>query len=46
MIKWSWKREARTFENRRIFNPKLLDLEMAKQILAEIFHARPSDVER
>jgi hypothetical protein len=26
-------------------NPKLMELQTAKQILEEIFHARPSDVE-
>ena len=26
-------------------NPRLLELQMAKQILEEIFHARPSDVD-
>ena len=26
-------------------NPKLLELQTAKQVLEEIFHARPSDVE-
>jgi len=26
-------------------NPRLLELQTAKQILQEIFHARPSDVE-
>ena len=45
MIKWSWKREARTFEPRRIINPRLMELETAKEILTEIFHARPSDVD-
>jgi hypothetical protein len=38
---WSWKRD----EPRWMINPKLLELETAKQILAEIFHARTSDVE-
>ena len=40
MIKWSWKQEAR-----RTINPRLMELETAKQILEEIFHARPSDVD-
>ena len=26
-------------------NPRILELETAKQIIEEIFHARPSDVE-
>jgi hypothetical protein len=45
MIRWSWKREARTFEPRRMINPRLLELQTAKQILEEVFHARLSDVE-
>jgi hypothetical protein len=42
MIKLSWRREAR---EPRMINPRLLELETAKEILEEIFHARPSDVE-
>jgi len=45
MIKWSWKREAKTFDPRVMVNPRRLELETAKQILEEVFHARPSDVE-
>ena len=45
MIKWSWKQEASAVKPRRIINPRLMELETAKQILEEIFHARPSDVE-
>ena len=45
MIKLPWKREARPLEPRQKVNPRLLELETAKQILEEIFHARPSDVE-
>ena len=45
MIKWSWRREARPLEPRLVINPRLLELETAKQILEEIFHARASDVE-
>jgi hypothetical protein len=45
MIKLPWKRDARTLEPRLKVNPKLMELQTAKQILEEIFHARPSDVE-
>ena len=45
MIKWSWKREVRTFGPRQKINPRLMELETAKEILEEIFHARPSDVD-
>jgi hypothetical protein len=45
MIKLPWKREARPLEPKLMVNPKLLELQTAKQILEEIFHARPSEVE-
>ena len=45
MIKWSWIKEARAVKPRRTINPRLMELETAKQILEEIFHARPSDVD-
>ena len=38
-------REARPIEPRRKINTKVQELETAKEILAEIFHARPADVE-
>jgi hypothetical protein len=39
-----WKREASVVLPRRV-STKQLELEAAKQILQEVFHARPSDVE-
>jgi hypothetical protein len=45
MIKLPWKRGARPLGPRPAVNPRTLELETAKQILEEIFHARPSDVE-
>jgi hypothetical protein len=36
---------TRSLEPRQTVNPRILDLETAKQILEEIFHARPSDVD-
>lgn len=39
------RREVRPLEPRRKVNPMLLELQTAKEILAEIFHARPADVE-
>ena len=45
MIKLPWKRGARPLEPRPIVNPRLVELETAKEILEEIFHARPADVE-
>jgi len=45
MIRWPRKRETRPLEPKIMVNPRLLELQTAKQILEEIFHARPSDVE-
>ena len=45
MIRWPCRRKARTLEPRRMVNPRLLELQTVKQILEEVFHARPSDVE-
>ena len=45
MIKLPWKRDARPLETRLKVNPRLLMLQTAKQILEEIFHARPSDID-
>ena len=39
-----WKRKASPVQPRRV-STKQLELETAKEILSEIFHARPSDVE-
>lgn len=37
-------RRARKVDKRKI-NPRILELQAAKEILAEIFHARPEDIE-
>ena len=42
---WPWKREAKRIEPRRAASTKVLELNTAKEILAEIFHIRPVDVE-
>lgn len=44
MILWH-RHEARPIEPKRPVNPRRLELQAAKEILAEIFHARPEDVE-
>jgi hypothetical protein len=44
-MRWLWKRQARLIEPRRIANTRFLELETAKEILSEVFHARPSEVE-
>ena len=45
MIKLPWKRGARSLEPKIMVNPRILELETAKQIPEEIFHAKPSNVE-
>jgi hypothetical protein len=42
---WPWRRETRLIEPRRAANTNVLELETAKEILAEVFRARPADVE-
>jgi hypothetical protein len=46
-MRWPWWQKAELCEPkpRRPVNSKVVELETAKEILAEIFHARPSDVE-
>jgi hypothetical protein len=44
-MKWPWIRETRLIEPRPVVNPKVLELQTAKEILAEVFHARPGEVE-
>ena len=39
-----WGREARQVNSHPVSN-KALELETAKEILSEVFHARPADVE-
>ncbi len=44
MILWH-RREAKPAEPKKKVNTRLLELQTAKEILAEIFHARPEDIE-
>lgn len=44
-MRWPWLRHGRTVEPPKAVNPKHAQLETAKEILAEVFHARPEDVE-
>ena len=44
-MRWPRMREARLIEPRTVINPKALELQIAKEILAEVFHARPGEVE-
>ncbi len=44
MIFWH-RRAARPLPPEKKVNPRPLELQAAKEILAEIFHARPEDIE-
>lgn len=44
-MRWPWIKEAKLIEPRLVVNPKVLELQTAKEILAEVFHARPGEVE-
>jgi len=45
MIRWPHRQETRPLDPKITVNPRLLELQTAKQIIEEIFHARPSDVD-
>ena len=45
LMKWPWRRKEKLCESRIRTNTKLMELETAKEILAEIFHTRPADVD-
>ena len=42
---WRHKREIKLIEPKQKVNSRLLELQTAKEILAEIFQVRPADVE-
>jgi len=44
-MRWPWRREARPIEPRLATDLKVIELQTAKEILAEIFHTRPGEVE-
>lgn len=41
-MSWPWKQAAKPA---RMLSPKRMELETAKEILAEVFHVRPSEVD-
>ena len=43
-MRWPWQK-ARPIEPRRAVSTRAMELETAKEILAEVFHARPGEVE-
>jgi hypothetical protein len=44
-MRWPWKRQARLIAPRRVANTRVLELETAKEILAEVFRTQSADVE-
>ena len=44
-MRWPWRRQARKVEPRQAFSIRAQELETAKEILVEVFHARPGEVE-
>jgi hypothetical protein len=45
-MKWPWRYKARPIEPRRAIDSSMIELETAKEIPAEVFHARPGEVEK
>ena len=43
-MRWSWQK-ARPVEPRPMVSTRVMELETAKEILAEVFHARSGEVE-
>jgi len=44
-MRWPWRRQARKVEPRQAVSIRAQELETAKEILVEVFHARPGEVE-
>jgi len=44
-MRWPWWHRQRASPQRPVVIPRRQELETAKEILAEVFGARPSDVE-
>jgi len=44
-MRWPWRQQAKPVEPRRAVSIRAMELETAKEILAEVFHARPGEVE-
>ncbi len=44
-MRLAWRRPPRPIDPGRAVNPRIIELQTAKEILAEVFHARPADVE-
>jgi hypothetical protein len=45
LMMWPWRQKADLVRHRIVANPSITMLETAKEILAEVFHARPGEVD-
>jgi hypothetical protein len=45
LMRWPWKRRAQLIDPGIPSNLRVIELQTAKEILAEVFHARPGEVE-
>jgi len=44
-MKWPWRQREKPIEPRSMVSIRAMELQTAKEILAEVFHARPGEVE-
>ena len=44
-MRWPWRQRAKPIEPRPMASIRAMELETAKEILAEVFHTRPGEVE-
>jgi hypothetical protein len=45
-VRWPWRRRAQLIDPGLPPNLRVIELQTAKEILAEVFHARPGEVEQ
>jgi hypothetical protein len=44
-MRWPWRQKAKPIESRLMVSIRAMELQTAKEILAEVFGARPGEVE-
>lgn len=42
-MRWPWKQEARLIEPRPMVNPRIQELQTAREVLREVFGAKPGE---
>jgi len=45
LVRWPWRRQTRKVDPRQAVSVRAQELETAKELLVEVFHARPVEVE-